>query len=325
MVEQSTDRDFPPSLLAEIYAAWPDAYKITSSEVLLTEERMRVTATPAQKLDWLLQAAAPPLMTQPLAATVDGDALRVATGPSVRMSATEWREMRRAKMACQLDTLVASHESAWLVSKGHQSCAGTSCPPARQAWHADFPLHLCPPPPTAELPPLDRPRKLSAPETMAANTVPKPTNMIAVAPAAEASEMNSVPVAGCEGLSASLLEKVLRRQAEVQMQVEAAPGQHRAVLLRRLPDLSIALRTCMKEARKRLMPQAEVCRRLMLNAKWLSSGTELCEQLALLAEVAPQWCTIEALGEEKEPHVRLDHAVPFGDVLQVVKRKVATD
>ena len=125
-------------------------------------------------------------------------------------------------------------------------------------------------------------------------------------------------------MPAALLEKVLKKQASNQVLADEAPVLQRAALLRRLPAMAAALRSCMHEAGKRVMPQAELVRRLTINGKWLASAGELKEQMVLLSEIAPSWCTLVKIGaggpqQQVQEAVKLDVDVRFSEVLQAIK------
>ena len=63
---------------------------------------------------------------------------------------------------------------------------------------------------------------------------------------------------------------------------------------------------------------AELIGKLTLNGRWLSSPAEMREQLAILAELTPQWCSLVTAGEQ--PAVRLDPSVRFAEVMRIVKK-----
>jgi hypothetical protein len=75
----------------------------------------------------------------------------------------------------------------------------------------------------------------------------------------------------------------------------------------------------MFEARRRLMPQPDLVRRLLQNAKWISSTAELEAQLQLLTEIVPQWISLVRLGDDEDLTVRLDEDVSFSEVQQAIK------
>ena len=103
----------------------------------------------------------------------------------------------------------------------------------------------------------------------------------------------------------------------------------RAALMRRLPQMASAMRSCMHEAGKRVMAQAELVRRLTINGKFLASAADLMDQMALLSEIAPRWCVLlEIAGgpqQPPQPAVRLDPEVRFSEVLQAIKEAAARD
>ena len=322
-VEEATRREFPPELLAALVHACPAAFRISTCEVSLTEERLRLTAFPNQRYDWLIEPTFPPNVAPPPpkpspaapdpqaklevkaevapAAAAEPEAKAVAAGPaggvlpSRRMQVAEWRQARRAELVAALE--------------------------AHARGHVDKPL------PRASLPQLEppKPKPLGQAKVEAKAEEPPLAAVPATAKgasgaraAAEAQATAAVPV-GCAGLSAELLRKVQQRQAEMGVLVESQPKLERAALLKRLPEMAVAMRECMHESRRRLMPQAEVIRRLTQNAKWLTSTVELEAQTQLLAELVPQWVSLVRLGDDDELMVKVDEAVSFGHVQKALK------
>ena len=339
-VERATSRECTPSTLAAILGVWPEAYKLEVVDVKLSEQRARMMANPGQKRDWILEqpaaaaAAAAATTAAAAAATMAATATAAATPAAAAATASSSSSStasaapaaRLAEFSQRLGALVRAHEAAWRLSHPPREGGGGV------AGAVAFPLDHCAPPPEAPLPPLLReapPPRLtpaanasrhaqpSAAPPTAAPSVPPPATP--AAPVAVASHV-SVP-AGCAGLSSALVAKVLQRQAEVKVRTDAEPALELSTLLKRLPDVAVAVRSCMHEADKRLMRVDELVRKLMLNLKWLTCAEELREQIRLATEVAPSW--IKLVTANKQPAVRLDTTLRFPQVLKAFKEVAA--
>ena len=198
---------------------------------------------------------------------------------------------------------------AEVAEEGPRAVGDDEAPPLRAATLP--PLEYARP-----LPPPPRPEPAPAPSRRDEGT--DLAEGEAAAPAGEALAKLPVPE-GCEGLPAHLVDKVRRRQAVLEVREAEQPLLVRMALIHRLPAMAQAVRACMQEARRRVMPQEELVRKLRQNGKWLTNDAELRAQLALLGEIVPQWCTVVPLGEEAELNVRLNDAVRLAEVLKAIK------
>lgn len=332
-VEDLTGFEFPPELLAGLVHACPTAFRVSARDVALTEERLRLSATPRQKVDWLIEQTAAPTAPPP-APLADGHAKgdpeamarddrppppmapplappKAAAPMPSRVQVAEWRQAQRAELVAVLE--------------------------AHSAQHGDAPL------PLAALPPLETPKtkaeakakaeaegwaraETADPEqgvlpadTVAGTAARAPAGGAGAGPKAPEAPMPMAVPVGCEGLPAELLRRVMQRQAEARVLIETQPKLQRAALLKRLPEMAMATRECMFEARRRLMPQPDLVRRLLQNAKWISSTAELEAQLQLLTEIVPQWISLVRLGDDEDLTVRLDEDVSFSEVQKAIK------
>ena len=333
-VEDLTGFEFPPELLAGLVHACPTAFRVSARDVALTEERLRLSATPRQKVDWLIEQTAAPTAPPPVPsadghAKGDPEAMAGDDAPTLlpmapplappkaaapmpsRVQVAQWRQAQRAELVAVLE--------------------------AHSAQHGDAPL------PLAALPPLETPKtraeakakaeaegwaraETAGPErgvlpagAVAGAAAGAPAGGAGAGPTAPEAPMPLAVPVGCEGLPAELLRRVMQRQAEARVLVETQPKLQRAALLKRLPEMAMATRECMFEARRRLMPQPDLVRRLLQNAKWISSTAELEAQLQLLTEIVPQWISLVRLGDDEDLTVRLDEDVSFSEVQQAIK------
>ena len=146
---------------------------------------------------------------------------------------------------------------------------------------------------------------------------PKPTKPTA---AAAAHTGAGVPV-GCAGLSASLVSDVLERQQRQAHEGIREQTTRRNGVLTRLPEVARAVRSCMHEADRKVMPEAELVSKLTLNGRWLTSASELREQIAMLAKLVPEWCTVTAAGDQRL--VRIVGTVRFADMGRLLEKAIA--
>lgn len=324
-VESGTRRTFTPNHLAAIVGVWPEAYAVTVAPTSgLSVQRARLSATSGQKWDWHIElppsdatasSAAPPAESvdrvaefrQRLDAYAGGRALPVAPLPPLAPAAEEAAEgvLLLTSRRLQQQSMAATAPSERLLSA---RAGGSSSSAAASAASA------------AAVP--------SGGDGSAATTSADDDG---APPLPSAPPLPEKLPPGCEGLPPALLAKVLQRQASQQVRAEEAPIIQRAALMRRLPQMAAAMRSCMHEAGKRVMGQAELVKRLTINGKWLASADELREQMRLVSEIAPRWCTLVQIGggtqmhQAPQPAVRLDPEVRFSEVLQAIKEAAARE
>ncbi len=349
-VEDLTRRDFPPELLAALVHACPTAFRVSAREVALTEERLRLTVTPHQKVDWLIEQTTAPSAPPPAPASardasdpeqkleVDhpppssgppavARAPAAASVPSRRLQLAEWRQARRAELVATLEAHAAQHGDAPMPMA---ALPPLEPPKAKAEARSEVGARTEATHQASRKPPLGAEPALTPAPTGAADLEPRAPpadalpgalpGALGVGSAAPGAPMPTMVVPmGCEGLPAELLHKVMQRQAEARVLVETQPKLQRAALLKRLPEMAMATRECMFEARRRLMPSPDLVRRLLQNAKWLSSAAELEAQLQLLTEIVPQWISLVRLGDDEELTVRLDESVSFSEVQKAVR------
>lgn len=293
-VEAATSRNFTPEVLAAVVGVWPEAYVLTVAQTSsLSTQRARLSATVGQKLDWHLALPASEASTFSSGGAPSAEQKAATTAGRIREFRQRLGAHSRTPSPLPMAVLpsVAPPEEKDRPLERLMSARGGSGGEKSGGAHGGG----------------------------SGGAVTTSTSDTAAAPAATSSTpVAAVVPAGCEGLPAALVEKVLRRQAANQVRSEEAPVLHRTALMRRLPEMAAAMRSCMHEAGRRVMPQAELVKKLTVNGKWLASAAELCEQQRLLSEIVPQWCQVISVGDQ--PAVRLmDNAVRFPEILQAIR------
>jgi hypothetical protein len=332
-VEAATQRSFRPEHLAGVLGVWPDAYQLSVVELTLSEQRARLAANKdGQKCDWVIERPAPlapasaSQVQQQHSTAANSAAVATVIGGGAAMPSREAVPIggaaRLAEFTRRLEALVHSHAAAATESGGTHELD-----------------ELCPPPPTACLPALVRkvgdavstavPKTAADTQPASAATASASQALPAVHRAASAPSDHALPAAAaplavpasCAGLPPELVQKVLQRQAAEQQKLVEAPVLQRGAHFRRLPEMAAAMRSCMQVASRRIMPQAELVRKLTINGRWLASADELVEQQRLLCELVPHWCQLVRVGEQAA--VKIDNSVRFAEVLQTIKAACA--
>ena len=322
-IERATSRECSPSILAAILGVWPEAYTLEVTEVRnLPEQRARIQyGSSNQKHDWLLAPSS------------------ASSASGAHATSTSTSTARISEFARRLDALVRAHEATWREAQGANQ--GEAPVEHNQVAALTFPLDACPPPPTAELPPLPVPKREALPRCAAAASdtseaaraaaetaaaaadgaafIPK-ADTSAFAEAAEAASTSSA--SGCAGLSSALLAKVLQREAAEKQKQAEAPVIDLAAQLKRLPLLADSMRSIYHEENKRIMQEAKLFAKLLQNPRWLTSQDELSSQMKLLARIVPYWCTLVSVNEQ--PAVKLDMNLRFAEVQKALKAAAAT-